>query len=115
MKHSLRNWESLLRGKAKNAFGKATSPQSEFIPKRQKDRDSEMVRNSAPRLDEGPKPPGFVYHAVKKRQFNEDWRKEYRQARRHQPKLAEQVEPSPPRRSYEEFMRVAGPEKGMSR
>lgn len=41
---------------------------------------SQMVRATQLGLHDGPKPPGIAHAAIKRDQFNKDWRQEYRNA-----------------------------------
>ena len=64
---------------SQQAFRKALAGQGSQDPTRQA-QGSHMVRSSQPGLHDGPKPPGFAHAAVKREQFNKDWRQEYRNA-----------------------------------
>lgn len=66
-------------GQAKSAFSKGKAPVKRTA---YQGRDSEMVKSQAHGLQDGPKPPGPLYDAMKKQSFNQDWRKEYDEAKK---------------------------------
>ncbi len=96
-------WERSNAGKAMHAFDAArlNSPKTE----QGQGRGSEMVKRSQPNLAEGPKPPGDLYHAVKRTSFDQSWREEARKAAREAK--------AKPKRVYEDFARSSN--RGMSR
>lgn len=75
METNKRPWEIANKGKAQAAFSADPSPSIQ-----QPSKGSEMVKATKSGLHEGPKPPGHLYHAAKKQEFNKNWREEYRQS-----------------------------------
>lgn len=65
-------------GNAKSAFSKGKLPVKRTA---YKGRDSKMVKEQSHGLQDGPKPPGPLYNAVKQQSFNQNWHKEYQAAK----------------------------------
>ena len=78
MTFKLPQWITKNRGKATAGFKNATQPAQAKAT--QPARVSTMVKKSAPGLQDGPKPPGHLYAAGKRQEFNTRWREEHRAA-----------------------------------
>lgn len=103
-------WVTDHRGEAKGAFASAATPEPQVILR--PSRDSEMVKATSLGLQEGPKPPSAIRHAVKRRAFNDNWRREYLeslQLHAHEMPNRPESEPSKqPKRIYQDFIRASG-------
>lgn len=83
-------WTGRERGKATEAFGKAVEGKSVERTSASAQRGSQMVKNTAFGLHEGPTPPGLTRSVVTRQSFNQRWRQESRGFRALQWKLREE-------------------------
>jgi hypothetical protein len=78
MNFSLPSWINKHRGKAKGGFRQAVLSTSKTSTPARAKPVPKIVAQSAPGLQDGPKPPAALYNAGKRAAFNHNWRAEYR-------------------------------------